>query len=512
MKTQIIRIELHDDAISVKDKMGWGQTARILLVWPLKGQILNRRLDLVYFKRHSTELGAQLAFVSKDKQVRYYAERLNIPVYSSISRAEMSHWRNLSRRKRLKIAQENTPVHSRQDSDKKPKETIDELRRLAQPQPISWLMHPIPRLSIFSLGVLAVLALGAILLPSATIEITPNTHSKSVTISTSASTSLRNSALAGTLPAQKINITVEGRSSTPSTGSIDIPDEKAKGEVVFINLADHSILIPSGTAISTLDDDPVRFITLESGEVEPGASSNKIPIEALQPGVDGNVLSNHILSIEGPLGLDMTVTNPIGTSKGSDQSSPAPDLSDYQEILDNILVELHKTATRELSTMLAPNDMVLGIDPVDYKILETVYSPESIQPSDNLQLTLRVEFSAFMVPGNEIISLAQSITEANSMEGFYCDPTSISVHPITPPIREDNDVYNWDMQVDWNTGAVIEESNVISQILWKTPDEVVQMLSSDFPVDEEINITITPRWWTRLPILPFRVRLINNAQ
>jgi hypothetical protein len=36
MKTQIIQLESHDDIISIRDKMGWSQTSRILLVWPEK--------------------------------------------------------------------------------------------------------------------------------------------------------------------------------------------------------------------------------------------------------------------------------------------------------------------------------------------------------------------------------------------------------------------------------------------------------------------------------------------
>ena len=73
MKTQILRLEPHDDFISARDKMGWSQTERILLVWPEGGHILVRRLDLTLLQRKSTSLGAQLALVCDDANVRYYA-------------------------------------------------------------------------------------------------------------------------------------------------------------------------------------------------------------------------------------------------------------------------------------------------------------------------------------------------------------------------------------------------------------------------------------------------------
>ncbi len=84
MKIQIIQIEPYDDTISVKDKMGWGQTGRVVLVWPTRGRLLDRRLDLVLILRHSQALSAQIALVTSDPEVRFQARSLDIPVYQSV--------------------------------------------------------------------------------------------------------------------------------------------------------------------------------------------------------------------------------------------------------------------------------------------------------------------------------------------------------------------------------------------------------------------------------------------
>ena len=81
MKTQIIQVSKNDDHVSVCDKMNWSQTGRILLVWPNKWQVLNRRLDLVMVKRHASRLGAQLALVTHDAEVRFIANQVGIPVF-----------------------------------------------------------------------------------------------------------------------------------------------------------------------------------------------------------------------------------------------------------------------------------------------------------------------------------------------------------------------------------------------------------------------------------------------
>ena len=79
MKTHIIKLEPHDDVISTRDKMGWGKTGRILLVWPDRGRVLKRQLDLVLLQRHSNLLGVQLGIVCKDEDIRKQAQELAIP-------------------------------------------------------------------------------------------------------------------------------------------------------------------------------------------------------------------------------------------------------------------------------------------------------------------------------------------------------------------------------------------------------------------------------------------------
>ena len=66
MKTQILQLETYDDQVSACDKIKWSQADRILLVWPARGKILNRKLDLLLLKRQSIAQGAQLALVTRD--------------------------------------------------------------------------------------------------------------------------------------------------------------------------------------------------------------------------------------------------------------------------------------------------------------------------------------------------------------------------------------------------------------------------------------------------------------
>ncbi|MBK8617532.1 MAG: hypothetical protein IPN96_10585 [Anaerolineales bacterium] len=76
MKTQIITLESHDDLISVRDKLSWAKTPRILLVWPKYEKVTLRVLDLKVLQRHADSLGAQLGLVTRRANVRRDANRL----------------------------------------------------------------------------------------------------------------------------------------------------------------------------------------------------------------------------------------------------------------------------------------------------------------------------------------------------------------------------------------------------------------------------------------------------
>ena len=106
MKTQIITLESHDDLISVRDRMSWAKTPRILLVWPKFEKVTLRQVDLKILQRHAASLGAQLGIVSRVRRVRADAQALRIPVFTSTGEAQRVSWPK-PRRKRFSTRRTN---------------------------------------------------------------------------------------------------------------------------------------------------------------------------------------------------------------------------------------------------------------------------------------------------------------------------------------------------------------------------------------------------------------------
>src|SRR5258705_13516501 len=92
MKTQIITLESHDDLISVRDRMSWPKTPRILLVWAKYEKVTLRQVDLKVLQRHALSLGAQLGLVTRTRRVREDAEALKTPGFESPGRCVLAPW------------------------------------------------------------------------------------------------------------------------------------------------------------------------------------------------------------------------------------------------------------------------------------------------------------------------------------------------------------------------------------------------------------------------------------
>src|SRR5512142_3550927 len=138
MRTQIITIESHDDLISVRDRMSWAKTPRILLVWPKYEKVTLRQVDLKVLQRHAASLGAQLGLVTRARRVREDAEALSIPVFESTGQAQRVAWPQPRRRKW---------------PHRPPRKNLREQRDRLSAGEAAWRSHPAVRVGAVTLGV-----------------------------------------------------------------------------------------------------------------------------------------------------------------------------------------------------------------------------------------------------------------------------------------------------------------------------------------------------------------------
>jgi hypothetical protein len=527
MKTQILQLETHDDPISVRDKMGWGQAARVVLMWPAHGRILTRRLDLILLQRHSSAIGAQLALVTGDPDVRYHARRLGLPVFKSLKQAQSSVWR-VGRRRPRRVFRQN------------PRPDLQAMRDIVHPPQPAWFEHPLARRGYYGLTMLALLLIAIVFVPAAQVELTPEIRAQEISFMVTANEGIKSPTLSGEIPAREIDIIVEGRDSITTSRQIIIPESAATGMARFSNLTDQAVYIPSGTILLALDapgGEVLRFTTTRSGEAAAGAGVTvDIPVRALSPGKAWNLPAGSLRGIEGTLGLRVSVDNPQPIRGGSSRSVPGPGSADYDRLYDALLEKLHLAALDEIY-----NEKLSGGSPISAgliserltsegptsgvlltgaailsDILEIAYDPpraeaDAIQlPGENLTLTLRLEFKALVVSGEDIQALASAILDANLPETFSPDSNRVEIAHLSNPTPDDEQTtYRWRIRASRTIIANLSDDQASRIIRGLAPEKATQTLEQSFFLETPPQITLYPGWWMRLPLLQERITILT---
>lgn len=498
MKIQIIQLESHDDSLSTRDKMGWSQTGQILLVWPPRGRILNRKLDLLLLQRHSKSLGVKLAIVSNDSEVIHNAEQLGLPVFENTRQALDTPWRG-KRRRIVRIRREQ------------PLPDLDTLRERSKQMPGKWENHPGVRIFAFLISLTALLAIVSLFIPSAELKLSPRRKLQEINMKVIGSPVFTIINIAGEIPLQNVTVIVEGNDLITTTGSLQFPDKHAIGAVRFTNLTEEDIDIPEGTIVSTLGSNPIRFATTRSGQLMGGIGKNTmVSTKALLPGEVGNVLEDSLLAIEGPLGLRIAATNPMPTHGGSDKLVPAASAKDKATLNKQLQSTLRETALAELKQNQHPGDILLEDSLVLSEIIERKFDPSENQPANTIELNLRIKFEAFIARGRDIENLAIQVLDANLPDQYIPVQETLIVNHSSQPTFIDEEIYEWEMILFRDTVANIDDGNAINQILGLNLSQASQRLSDSFDLRNTPDISIEPYWWPRLPYLPFRIQISQS--
>lgn len=495
MKTHILHLESFDDIISACDRLTWAKSKRILVVWPETGSTLRRPLDLVLLKRKAEALGAQIAFVAHHPDILFHAPRLGIPVFKSIQQAQRDAWRVP---RRFRSASYSLSLDYR-------------IKRVALPEkpPQPSPLHPLLRLSIFTISVLAVLMMASVLLPSAKLQLTPQRITQEVTIQVRAFPEQSETHITGIVPLRPITITVEGRASMDTSGSMILPYQHATGTATFTNLTEKPVLVPKGTVVRTIGQPASRFVVTQQGEVPAGPGrSVDLAIRCLSAGSQGNIRSGEIQAIEGALNTQLVVTNREDLLGGSERIEPAPTLDDRRKLLEQLTQELETNAKRELENSLNQNDILI---PGSYTVLEPLeadFYPAEEQPAARIFLTLRIEMQAMVVSKQDLQDLAKQVLDSQIPSGYTARDHPITIQVQDPPTYTPEGEAQLQINASRQLQAEILEVQVVRLILFQPVSQAAKNISTHLLLAKEPDIYIFPTWWPWLPLLPFRIQVL----
>lgn len=494
MKTTLLQLEPHDDLISIRDRMDWAKTPRVLLVWPKTRRVKIGPLDLALLRRHAAGLGAQLGLVTRVGELRSAARRLGIPCFGSVRDAQKKPW----------------PESSLRPMRRFPRLDLRALReRLRHSDPLDAQLNPSMRLGAFALGVLALLAVMLAFIPSAEIRLTPPEQTQRALISISAAPDVRTAQISGAVPAQRLTQTLEIDGTALGTGQLTVPDQTAQGIVRLTNRTRAAIIVPAQTVLLTRSDPPVAFVTLEEVEIPAGKKpSVEVPVRAAQAGSRGNVPAGAVSAFEGPLGLSVEVTNPLPITGGSDKTIATPAEADFAFLRSRLLADLERSARARFAAQVTGKDVLLPSTLRLERVFDEVAFPVPGQPGEKLSLSLKAEFSILYVRAADLEALAGLVLDASLPPGSTALPGTLTWQS-QPPLVETASGARWQMRAERRMRPAIESGQVIFLVTGQTARRAGSLLVETFGLVESPQIRIRPAWWPWLPFLPMQIKVMG---
>jgi hypothetical protein len=492
MKTQVIQLDPHDDGISVRDRMSWAKSPRILLVYPRRSRILERALDLRLLQRHAAALGGQLAIVAQHEEIRLAAHELDIPVYKTAAIAQRRTWK--------------TPSSTEIPVRRAPPANLRQMHREIFPEEARWRNSLAVRLFSFSLAVLAVLALLLLFFPAATVVLVPATRTQSLTISASASPTVAGINLTGSLPVRLTYIELERSKTAPVSGSLTISNAPAVGMLSFRNLTTAVAAIPAGTVVRTIGSLPVRFATTMDAIVPAGTGKTMdVPIQAVEPGSSGNLPADSLVAIEGDLGASLAVTNPSPTNGGTDRTAPVQTAGDRTRLRAALLSQILEQCKTSIPQSIDQGDTFFPDTLEVGQVLSETYFPAEGQTGQTLSLTMNLQCQAQYVALADVNNLARLELDTNLPSGFEPVTAAMTTKESGIPVTDASGTTRWQFQAGRLLQARINPMEAAQLIRGRRPAAAAQRLSTILKLAKSPKITLTPAWWPWLPLVPFRI-------
>jgi len=494
LKTKIITLESHDDLISVRDKLSWAKTPRILLVWPKYEKVTLRLLDLKVLQRHADSLGAQLGLVTRRMNVRRDAESLGIPVFTSTTSAQRDVWA------------ESPPRTQR--TPKPPRRDLRAMREKIYVKEEEWRTSLLGRVAAFTAGVMAVLVVAGLFVPRAAVTLNPEAQAVSIVIPVNANPNATSVSLSGEIPARTISMIVNEEQTVPVVSRVSVPKNKATGLAQFTNLGADEIIIPAGTVVAT--ETLIRFATLNDVRLPAGADEIvEVKIEAVNAGENGNVQSGAISVIEGTLGLSAKVSNPEPTIGGTDTTLIGATEEDRAALRDKVLSDLRAITEEQIRASIGKDDLLVSDTVVVKEINSEEFTPPAGESGADLTFSVEAEFTAHYILAEDLKALAALAVTASIPQGF--SPSGeMTFSPLETPFTDSSGITRFPLQASQETLRNIDRMQVFNLIRGRNVQTAATLVKDALLLQNEPQIVVTPSWWKWLPLIPFNISVEVN--
>ncbi len=430
-----------------------------------------------------------LAIVTSDARARALASAAHVPAFASTSaleRHELDATEPLTAARRAALAR---PVRARRRG-----------------------ISPVRSVAVFASLLAAGLVLMAVVAPAATVVVAPVSQPLGPI-----EFDLRAGPFGAEINAQTLTANVTAKVPGNATGSrTDLV--KAKGTARFTNQDTQDIRIPKGTVVKTRGN--IFFQTTEE-KVIPRSQitvippfvtfgSVDIPIEAVEPGPQGNVGANTITVSDRS---QYAVNNPAPTSGGESKKIPIITQTDYDLAVaksDDPLRAAGNEQVDKWKKQVDPKLVVYGVM-VKRTIITApgdVVGKEIKEGPATFELTATGAATAYTVPSVEprATTIAKLRAQADPEHDIDADRAVVDV-VVGPGVADDG--VHWRVRARASQFRRLNPAALSAALAGRGFGEIRDVVEQRKL--SVVRVTIWPGWWPRMPVLDSRIEVRTEA-
>ena len=489
---QIDYLTYEDDMATLRDRLLWARSRRVVFVIPPNSRLLSTRLELLHLQRFAAQQGVEVALVTLDPEQKALCRELGIPAFSSVGRAERKRWQ-------MKAPPGPPDPPRRRRRFRRP---------IRRPPPRYWLfLRYLLGTFVFLVALGAVVGGAYIVIPGATITLIPDVRPLQVIAQITVNPDLEAIDYAGRrIPGRYVRAEVKGSYEVATTGTRDEASGKAIGTVLFTNLLAQDYTVPKGTVVRTSAGRPVRFATL-TDVVVPALGQAEAPIEALEPGPIGNVGPHLINQVEGAAMTAVRVTNPAPTEGGGVQQVSAVTQADRDRVKAILMQQLQQRAYAEMQGLLEEGEFLPRQSLQVVAIKDETYTAFVTEPADSVGLEMRILVRGVAVDRADAFNLAHRVLEERVPPGYRLlppRPEDFQMGEVGDNVLGDG-VLTFFVTAQGVAAADLDLVAVREAVRGRPLAEAQIELQTSFPLAAPPQVTLWPDWMDRMPWLTWRI-------
>jgi hypothetical protein len=523
---ELLSVAPHAHLDAVRRQLARYRMRHVVLDLPDGWDGLNNAARMRLVQRQAQTQRCELAVVTRDAETARAAQAVGIPVFGAVEDASRKEWRMepalppVDLRNpaatlpdapvwRTKKTSDQIIVRESLPTRHQAREERIRMEQAAQRPRPTWLMWV--GYGLFAALIAALLGLfGLFVLPAATVTLSPGVAPLSVVTTLTANPDLEASDLqSAQIKGRLIESIIEEVGVSSTTGSLQKPTLKSTGQVTFSNLGTEPVRVPAGTIVSTGTGSPVSFRTTSDGEI-PGGVGQRINVfvEALDPGVDGNVRANTITNIDGPLRFRARVSNPTGTGGGGSELVRAVTQEDKDRLLADTIARAEARAAEALRSELESGEWMPD-ESMQTFVVAQAFDQYNDDEADQVELTVRMLAQGIAVNEAEARTLLQSAIQQQIPADGKLVANSLTAQRMPGAERVDRGV-EFTMTVNADYVVPVEPADVRQLVAGMREEEAAAALQERWNLRTAPEFYRDPQWLATLPSLPSRIQVRVN--